>query len=94
MQRFLKTYYTCYGLFFWACCLCFFTLVYYTKVFLLKLSIVFNRLLGGEVNQTFSTRNWVWKRQNKFNLVFVIDKVLGQGHCMESWIKWIIKNKK
>ena len=56
--------------------------------------MLFNRLLLGDPDQTFSTRNWVWKKQNKFNLVFIIDTILGQGHCMESWIKWIIKNKK
>ena len=94
MQKLLKTYYTCYGVFSWVYYHCFFTCVYYTKKSLLKVSMVFNRLLLGEPDQTFSTRNWIWKKQNKFNLVFAIDILLGQGHCMESWIKWIIKNKK
>lgn len=54
------------------------------------LSIAFNVIvLFGPSNQTTSARNWQWKRDGKFNLVFLIDMVLGVGHCINSWVYWI-----
>ena len=67
----------------------------YIKRVGLTLSILFNVILGGDMHQTFSTRNWQRSKDKKFNLVWIIDFFLGTGHCMESWIKWqIMKNKK
>lgn len=39
----------------------------------IALSVLLNVLLGGQSNQTFSARNWGWKREGKANLVFIID---------------------
>lgn len=67
----------------------------YIKRVGLTLSILFNVILGGDMHQTFSTRNWQRSKDKKINLVWIIDFFLGTGHCMESWIKWqIMKNKK
>lgn len=54
------------------------------------LSIAFNVIvLFGPSNQTTSARNWQWKREGKFNLVRLIDRVLGKEHCLESWVYWV-----
>ena len=54
------------------------------------LSCVFNALLGGMAYQSFSVRNWEWKRQGRYNLVYPIDYVLGEYHCLNSWVSWRI----
>ncbi len=56
-------------------------------------SILFNTLTGGPSNQTFSARNYAWKRQGKPNLVYIIDKMwyYSPNHCMESWIYWRVR---
>jgi hypothetical protein len=41
----------------------------------IALSVLFNVILGGYSNQTFSARNWSWKRKGKWNLVWLIDGV-------------------
>lgn len=46
--------------------------IYLTRVGL-ALSVLFNVLLGGPSNQTFSARNWAWKREGKWHIVPVID---------------------
>ena len=52
------------------------------------MSVLFNVLTGGASNQTFSARNWQWKKDGKFNLVWIIDKILGKDHCVECWVYW------
>lgn len=37
------------------------------------LSILFNVILGGPLGQSFSARNYGWQRENKRNLVWLID---------------------
>lgn len=54
----------------------------------IALSILLNALSGGRESQTFSARNYEWKRQDKFNIVRVIDRALGKGHCLDCWVKW------
>jgi hypothetical protein len=70
----------------------------------IALSVLLNVVLGGPSNQTFSARNWGWKRSKKPNLVWLIDaicdileiiinkttfyKVDWSHHCMTSWIYW------
>ena len=54
----------------------------------LSFSCVFNALLGGMPNQSFSTRNWEWKRQGRRNVVKYIDYLLGDHHCLSSWVNW------
>ena len=39
----------------------------------IALSVLFNVILGGPNNQSFSARNWARKRNNKWNLVWFID---------------------
>jgi hypothetical protein len=39
----------------------------------IALSVLLNVVLGGPSNQTFSARNWGWKRNKKPNLVWLID---------------------
>ncbi len=58
------------------------------------MSVLFNVLTGGASNQTFSARNWQWKKDGKFNLVWIIDKILGKGHCTECWVYWKVRDGK
>ena len=62
---------------------------YLFKVFLM-ISCLLNAAIGGKAYQSFSVRNWDWKRRGLFNLVAVIDYCLGKDHCMESWVSWRI----
>lgn len=64
----------------------------------IALSVLFNVLVGGPSNQTFSARNWEWKMQGYPNLVFIIDLMfikLEEDHCKSSWEFWskVIKNQ-
>lgn len=76
----------------------------YLKRIGIALSVLLNVVLGGPSNQTFSARNWEWKRQNRLNLVWLIDPIFLlvqlavnrtfnlnvdlSHHCMTSWIYW------
>lgn len=55
------------------------------------LSILINVILGGASNQTFSARNWQWKKDERPNLVWLFDLTLGKDHCASSWINWQIR---
>lgn len=59
----------------------------------IALSVLLNVILGGYSNQTFSARNYHWKREGKPNLVWVIDKIffLYENHCLHSWSYWIVR---
>jgi len=57
------------------------------------ISVLINVVLGGSNNQTFSARNWQWKRDKRFNIVWLIDVVLGKGHCTECWVYWKTRRK-
>ena len=57
------------------------------------LSVLFNVLLGGYSNQSFSARNYEWKKQGKRNLVPVIDFIAkkvfkDKDHCLSAWAYW------
>lgn len=69
-------------------------MVRYCKRVFIAFSILVNTLLGGKNNQTFSARNWQLKRDNKPNLVYIIDMVffLKRNHCQDSWFKWTVIN--
>lgn len=56
----------------------------------IALSVLLNVVLGGPSNQTFSARNYHWKRNNKFNLVKLIDFIIfwDSDHCLHSWLYW------
>lgn len=62
----------------------------YLKRVAIALSILVNVILGGPSNQTFSARNYGWKRLQKLNIVWLIDFIVfwDQDHCMHSWIFW------
>jgi len=61
----------------------------YVRRVVTSLSIVLNTVLGGSSNQSFSARNWAWKRQGKFNLVWLIDFLFRDDvHCLVSWVYW------
>ena len=57
----------------------------------IALSVLVNVILGGASNQTFSARNWQWRKDHKPNLVWAIDMLLGDGHCMVCWSKWMVR---
>lgn len=45
----------------------------YFKRIGIALSVLLNVVLGGPSNQTFSARNWGWKRNKQLNLVWLVD---------------------
>lgn len=59
----------------------------------IALSVLFNVILGGYSNQSFSARNYEWKRQGKPNMVWLIDKFFwcDANHCLHSWSYWIVR---
>lgn len=63
----------------------------YLKRVGIALSILINVILGGASNQTFSARNWQWKKEGRINLVWLIDLVLGKDHCVVCWTNWRIR---
>ena len=58
---------------------------------MIAVSVLANVLLGGKPYQTLSARNYSLKRDKRFNFVPVIDKVLGQDHCLECWVNWKLR---
>jgi len=65
----------------------------YLRRVLTALSVLLNVLLGGSNNQTFSARNHQWQKDGKPNIVYLIDKLLGEGHCVECWVYWKVRKK-
>ena len=63
-------------------------LVNYLKRILIAISVLMNVILGGKLNQTFSARNWEWKRNGKPNISWLIDRILGKDHCSRCWSYW------
>jgi hypothetical protein len=63
---------------------------YFNRV-LIALDVLFNVVLGGDINQTYSARSWLLKKQGKPNLVWLIDRVFfwDPSHCMSSYIVWL-----
>jgi hypothetical protein len=57
------------------------------------LSVLLNVILGGSNNQTFSARNYDWKRRGLPHMVKAIDLLLGEAHCMECWIYWKVRKE-
>jgi hypothetical protein len=51
-------------------------------------------VLGGPSNMTFSARNWQRKKDKKCHMVPVIDYILGEDHCVTSWIHWRMMTEK
>lgn len=65
----------------------------YLKRIGIALSVLLNVLLGGESNQTFSARNYGWKKEGKPNLVWLIDNLfwLDKNHSLCSWSYWFLR---
>jgi hypothetical protein len=61
----------------------------------IALSVLLNVLLGGYSNQTFSARNYGWKREGKPNLVWLIDTLFwfDPNHCLDAWTYWIVRKE-
>ena len=57
-------------------------------------SILLNVIIGGPSGQTFSARNWAWRKQQRPTVVFLIDLVLGRDHCARSWVEWQLSRQK
>ena len=72
----------------------FFTALFkYLERISIALSILINVILGGYSNQTFSARNYAWKKEGKLNLVWLIDTIFwfDPDHCLDSWAYWYIR---
>jgi hypothetical protein len=56
----------------------------------IAISVLFNVILGGYSNQSFSARNYAWEREGKLNIVWLIDALfwLDPNHCMNCWLYW------
>jgi hypothetical protein len=39
----------------------------------------------------FPTRHWQRKKDKQFNLVWLIDKVMGEDYCATQWVEWKLK---
>ena len=66
-------------------------IILYLNRVVTALSVLLNVLLGGGNNQTFSARNYEWKRLGKYNIVWLIDLLLGKDHCLECWAYWRVR---
>lgn len=62
----------------------------------IAISVLFNVILGGYSNQSFSARNYAWKREDKPNLVWLIDLIfyIDKDHCMNSWLYWYTRKNR
>ena len=65
----------------------------YLKRILIALIVLLNVVLGGGNNETFTARNWELQKNNKINIVWLIDMVIGKGHCLECWVYWKTRRK-
>lgn len=61
----------------------------------ITLSVLLNVILGGYSNQTFSARNYEWKKEGKLNLVWLIDSIFwyDKNHCLQAWSYWVIRKE-
>jgi hypothetical protein len=61
---------------------------HYLRNLAVQISILFNALLGGELHQSFSARNHQRRRDKKLHVCNLIDLLLGEDHCLRSWVHW------
>ena len=66
----------------------------YFKRIVIATSILFNVIIGGGLNQSFSAAQWERKRRGKWHVVWLLDAIFYKEieHCMEAWVKWQIIN--
>lgn len=72
------------------------TIVKYFERVGIALSVLFNVIVGGYSNQSFSARNYQWAKDGKPNLVRQIDWVFYQltgetQHCLVAWTYWYVR---
>jgi hypothetical protein len=60
----------------------------YIKDVCVATSVLLNVVLGGELNQSFAARMWQRKKDNKLNIVFILDLFFGRDHCVYEWVTW------
>ncbi len=62
----------------------------YLNRILIAIDVLLNVILGGELNQTYSARSWLFKKQGRLNVVWLIDAIFfwDKFHCMNSYIVW------
>lgn len=67
-------------------------IIKYLYINSISFSIFLNTILGGKPYQTFSARNWEWKKENKPNVIWLIDALIffERDHCMNCWVRWKI----
>lgn len=65
----------------------------YLKRIMIAVSVLINVLLGGDNNQTFSARNYEWKRRGLPNLSILVDFILGKEHCLHCWVYWKVRKR-
>lgn len=65
----------------------------YLKLRLIKLSMLLNRLSGGDPSQTFSAGSYAKQRKGEPSWTKQIDYLFGKGHCLDCWIYWCIETK-
>ena len=67
----------------------------YIKRVSISTSILLNVLTGGKSNQTLSAQQHQRKRDKKWNICFIIDKIFWYEpeHCMDAWVKWRLIHK-
>ena len=75
------------------------TLFKYSERVCIAISVLFNVILGGYSNQSFSARNYQWKKDGRLNLVFIIDWIFlklvkEHDHCLTCWSYWYIRKYK
>lgn len=63
---------------------------------LIAISVIINVVLFfGESNQSFSARNYQWKREGKLNLCWLIDAcTFDDCHCLKFWAYWYVRRQK
>ena len=62
----------------------------YIERIAIALSVLLNVILGGSSNQTLSARQYQRKKENKVNIVWLVDLIFffDDEHCMMSWLYW------
>jgi len=57
------------------------------------MSVLFNVILGGPSNMTFSARNHQWRIDDKANVCSIIDFFFffDPEHCRKSWAYWRLR---
>ena len=58
------------------------------------LSVLLNVVTGGASNQTFSARNYEWEKNGQINIVWLLDFILGEDHCVQCWVYWRVREDK